>query len=78
VCVAKDRNAIGRQFEYLLDSTVEAALGLVGQSVHQVDIDRTDAAITKEVNRLAGNLVTLFPSDCLLDDRIEILNTDRD
>ncbi len=75
--VAKQRDPVGAKADDLVHRVGDPRLGLVRQPVEQIDVERCNLALAQHIDRSAGDLVALRPTDHFLDHRIEILHPDR-
>src|SRR5262249_13257375 len=74
VSVAEERDAVGCEFDDLIDSVRKRFRVLVRQAVDQVHVDAVEAERAGGANEIARNFVRLDAMDCLLDWFVEVLN----
>ena len=74
--VAEKGNAIGAEHPGTLKAVQQIVTRLVGQAVHQIEIERSHAGTPKPVNRLDDQVFALHPADRLLTMHRERLHTE--
>src|SRR3954453_17638169 len=74
--IAEHGKAFRRQFHYQLGTFLTAFWRLVGQAVHQVEVDAVDAGAAQCRDRTLGYSVGLNTVDGALNGRVEILHAE--
>jgi len=74
VGVTEKSDAVGSEFEDLIDGVGESFCGLVGEAVDEVDVDAIEAEIAGGLDEIAGELERLDAMNCFLNERMKILD----
>src|SRR5579859_6120853 len=74
VGVAEESDAVGSEFEDLLDGVGEGFGGLVGEAVDEIDVDAIEAEDASGLDQAGGEFEGLDAVDGFLDERMKILD----
>jgi hypothetical protein len=76
VGVAEQRDPVGSERERALGRVDDGGHGLIGQPVHQIEIDMDDAGLTQSIGGASGLPEALPAADRFLHARLEILHAE--
>src|SRR5579859_6803315 len=74
VGVAEQSDAVGSEFEDLVDGVGEGFGGLVGEAVDEIDVDAIEAEFASGLDEGGGEFEGLDTVDGFLDERMKILD----